>query len=264
MTGLGIGLGLWASRGRVSLPSSTDYPSRWGVVAHWPLDEVSAGAGAVTRADAHGANDLTDNNTVTNAVGKIAAQCAQFTSANNEYLSIADNASLSVGPGVSYWGAGWFLFDALAALRGLVSRRSGTAARDWGLFFDTNNPNAQRIKHRIYDAAGTEIASVPYDVALSTATWYFVVWYYDAVNHLIGISVNGSAYTTVSTGVSEPADTAANFLIGILQAGTTNPHSGRAESVTFGKDPPLGIAALRDEIRDTLYNGGAGRPYPFS
>jgi hypothetical protein len=234
-----------------------DYLSRWGVVAHWPLDEASG-----NRADAHGASTLTDNNTVTSTTGKVAATCAQFTAANNEYLSAPDSAALSVGD-EDFWLAGWFKFDSFGVLRGLVGRRTGTAARDYLLFYDTNAPNAQRLKFRIYNTAGTEIVSVAHDVALATGTWYFVVCYHDSVNDTIGISVNGSAWTTAATGGAAPGDVNAQFLIGILQAATTNPHNGQAESVTLGKSPALGIASLRDEIRDTLHNGGSGIAYPF-
>jgi hypothetical protein len=242
---------------------AVDNPTRWGVVLHLPLNEVSDGLQAVTRSDLQGANDATDNNTVTNATGKIAAQCAQFTAANNEYLSIEDNADLSVGD-IDFWLSGWFKFDSLGVLRGLVGRRTSTAARDYVLFYDTNAPNANRLKFRIYNAAGTEIVSVAHDVALATGTWYFVVCYHDATNDLIGISVNGSAFTTAATGGAAPADVNARFLVGILQATTTNPHNGQAESISLGKSPALGIAALADEIRDTQYAAGAGLAYPWS
>ena len=61
------------------------------LIAYWKLDEASG-----TRNDSKGANHLTDNNTVTQAVGKV-GNAAQFTLANSEYLSIADNADLSAG-----------------------------------------------------------------------------------------------------------------------------------------------------------------------
>lgn len=62
-----------------------------GLVSYWKLDETSG-----TRSDSYGSNHLTDNNTVTSGTGK-SGNCAHFTAANVEHLSIADNASLSVG-----------------------------------------------------------------------------------------------------------------------------------------------------------------------
>ena len=62
-----------------------------GLIAYWTLDEASG-----TRVDAHGNNDLSDNNTVTSTTGKV-GDAAAFATANSEYLSRADNADLSVG-----------------------------------------------------------------------------------------------------------------------------------------------------------------------
>jgi hypothetical protein len=41
----------------------------WGLVSWWEMDESSDGSGAVSRSDSHGANTLTDTNTVTSAAG---------------------------------------------------------------------------------------------------------------------------------------------------------------------------------------------------
>jgi len=66
------------------------------LVAFWELEEVSG-----TRVDAHGANDLTDNNTVASTTGKV-GNCADFEASNSESLSIADNAALSMGVNQSF------------------------------------------------------------------------------------------------------------------------------------------------------------------
>jgi hypothetical protein len=57
-------------------------PLLTNLVAYWKLDESSG-----TRIDSHGSNNLTDNNTVGSATGKI-GNAASFVSANEEYLSI--------------------------------------------------------------------------------------------------------------------------------------------------------------------------------
>ena len=61
-----------------------------GLGANWRLDEVS-GSGL----DSFGANTLTDNFTVTSSTGLVFPLARQFTAANSEYLSIADNAGTS-------------------------------------------------------------------------------------------------------------------------------------------------------------------------
>ena len=60
-----------------------------GLVAYWNLDEASG-----TRLDSVGSNHLADNNTVTQAPG-IKNGAAKFTSANVEFLKVADNPSIN-------------------------------------------------------------------------------------------------------------------------------------------------------------------------
>jgi hypothetical protein len=238
------------------------YVARWGVTAHWPLTEVSDGSGAVTRNDVVGTSHLTDTNTVTNATGKVAAIAAQFTAANTEYLTVADNAALSVGD-LDFWVACWAYFDSFGVLRAIASRRSGTNIRDYLLFYDTNAaPTANRFRFRVYNGTATEIATASSPVVPATGTWYLLVGYHDATNNLVGISVNGEAFTTAAT-TGVPIDTAAPLLVGLLVTPSSNPMNGRIEGLTIGKSPPLGIAAVADEIRDTLYASGSGLAYPW-
>src|SRR3990167_8248201 len=74
------------------------------LMAYFKLDEASG-----TRVDSKSTNDLTDNNTVTQAVGKV-ANAAQFTSANSEYLSIGDTLDLSTGD-IDFTISGWMYPD---------------------------------------------------------------------------------------------------------------------------------------------------------
>src|SRR3990167_5318802 len=74
------------------------------LVAYYNLDEASG-----TRADSVGSNDLTDNNTVTQETG-IVGSSTQHTSPNNEYLSVADTADLSMAD-IDFTVAAWFYMD---------------------------------------------------------------------------------------------------------------------------------------------------------
>ena len=60
---------------------SGDNPGTANLVGDWSMDETSG-----TRADSHGTNNLTDNNTVGSTTGVI-SNAASFVSANSEYLS---------------------------------------------------------------------------------------------------------------------------------------------------------------------------------
>jgi prepilin-type N-terminal cleavage/methylation domain-containing protein len=60
------------------------------LVSYWSLDEASG-----VRYDAHGSNNLTDNNTVTSVTGKI-GNAGVFVKANNETLSIVDGSQIGL------------------------------------------------------------------------------------------------------------------------------------------------------------------------
>lgn len=81
-----------------------------GLVSYWKLEEAN---GARVDSVVASGNDLTDNNTVTQAVG-VLGNAAQFTAANSESLSHADNASLGTGD-IDFTVASWVYFDSLTS-----------------------------------------------------------------------------------------------------------------------------------------------------
>lgn len=89
------------------------------LAAYWKLDEASG-----TRSDSAGSSHLTDNNTVTQSSGRV-GNAGQFTAANNEYLSVADNAALSSGD-VDITVAGWIYLDATFEHKGVLSKGAYT------------------------------------------------------------------------------------------------------------------------------------------
>src|SRR3972149_4825629 len=103
------------------------------LISFWELEEASG-----TRTDSHGANNLTDNNTVTQAVGKV-GNAAQFTAANSEWLDRANEAGLQ--PGVDFTFTFWLYLDSIIASHSIINK----------------------------DASA----------AVSTATWYFFVCWFD-------------------------------------------------------------------------------------
>ena len=92
------------------------------LAAYWQLDEASGG-----RADSIGGNDLTDTNTVTQAAGKIDT-AAHFTAANNESLSIADNAALSMGDD-DFTLAAWVYLDSKGPNNQIIMIRARSPVR---------------------------------------------------------------------------------------------------------------------------------------
>ena len=214
------------------------------LTAHWDLDEASG-----TRVDAKGANDLTDNNTVTQATG-IVSNAAQFTSATTEYLSLADNAALSTGD-IDYTFAAWVYLDTIAGDTGIVNKHNTLNQKEY--MMTTTTTQFRWFVSNDGTAESNVLASTFGN--LSTATWYFVVVYHDSVNNLIGISVNNGAFDTTAHSTGS-FDSTSPFELGRRDdAGATVYLNGRMDETGFWKK-----MLTSQELTD-LYNGGSGNTY---
>src|SRR3990167_5194084 len=67
-------------------------------------------------------------------VGAMAGGAGQFTAVNSEYLSIADNASVSTGDIDFFW-AGWVYLDTKASIQGIASKYA-TNQQEWYLRYN--------------------------------------------------------------------------------------------------------------------------------
>ncbi|MBI2018940.1 hypothetical protein HYS96_04535 [Candidatus Daviesbacteria bacterium] len=221
------------------------------IQAYWKLEEASG-----NRADSVGSNTLTDNATVTQATGKI-GNAAQFTSANSEYLSINDNASLSVGSGVSVSMAAWVYLDATGTAAKIISKWGpNVGEKDYDLYY--TGTRFEGAVRNLADDTGTSRTATTFG-APSANTWYFVVFWYDDTADTLNIQVNDGAVdsTSYSGGVQ---DGTYGVQIGSLR-GTSQFWNGRIDALGFWKK------ALTAEERTALYNGGgsgAGMEHPFT
>lgn len=213
-----------------------------GLLSYWKLDEASG-----TRVDSvtTSGNDLTDNNTVTQAVGKI-ANAAQFTAANTEYLSRVSNAGLQVGASSAEWW-GWFYLDTATGPFPAWYHLVAKGGNEYRIqITDTN----MRMQAYFGGTPITASRALP-----SITTWHFFDAYFDAPNQLIGIALDGGAFTTQATGSGTMDTTATQFNLGALNGG--NPLNGRLDEVGFTK------RLLTTAERTALYNSGNGVTYPF-
>lgn len=215
--------------------------------AHWKLNEASG-----TRLDeTANNNDLTDNNTVTQATGKI-DNAGQFVRANNEFLSIADNASLSMGD-IDFSMACWVYLDTIPSNDYILAKWGGTQ-NEYTL--DYLGGGTDRFRFSTYDGANQRTVTANNFGAVSTGTWYFLYVYHDSVNNEIGISVNDGAVDALANanGVN---DSNSDFRIGARVSGGDQYWNGRMDSLSFWK------RVLTAQERTDLYNGGSGFDYPF-
>lgn len=227
-----------------------------GLVSFWKLDEASG-----TRADAVGTGcggsgcNLTDINTVTQAVGKI-GNAAQFTSANSEYLTHVDHADLSTGD-IDFSASAWVYLDNIDTDQAIVGQYlTSTNQRSWSLNYYSSSKYFRLSVSSDGTATGFNSIEASTFGQIQASTWYFVVVWHDSVNNTINIQVNNGAvdskaYTTGTL------DSNGDFAIGAM-ANPIQFFNGRIDAVGFWKK------VLSSSEKTELYNGGNGLEYPFT
>lgn len=231
-------------------------PLLTNLISYWKLDEASG-----TRNDSHGTNHLTDNNTVTQAVGKI-GNCAQFTAANSEFLSIADNASFDLSGAMS--ASFWVYRDTVGLDETYVGK--WTYDTDGEFVFQSGSTDMNKMRIFLATSAGDpgsgcnmEFASF----ATVASTWYHLAVVFDGslsgnANRL-KVYQNGSALTLSVVAGAVPAtlrNGTAPFHLGKFGGALTRYHNGRLDEVG------LWSRALTSGEVAQLYNSGNGVTYP--
>jgi len=224
-------------------PSATSLLT--GLKAFWKLEETSG-----IRYDIHGENDLSDNNTVGYAAGKF-GNAAQFTAANVEYLSVADNADLSAGVD-SFTFASWVYLYGTEAFLTIVDK-GGYSDMGTEYYTEYRHSPYPLILFTMADGSGHySYVMVPFS---TYNEWVLITAWYDADNDVAYLRINDqtpitNTYTYGSQDTSEP------FNIGVITDGYF-PLDGRVDSVGFWK------RTLTSYEQCALYNGGDGLDYPF-
>lgn len=219
-----------------------------GLEAWWKLDEASGDA-----LDAHGANDLTDGNTVGSAAGKV-NNARDFDDTSSEYFSIADNASLSFGD-EELTIAGWcFMQSGSGVIRTIAAKRQDTTIE-----YILRHDGGVSGKLAFYVSSdGSSFTSTTANTfgATPNDTWMFVVAQHDPTNNLIKISVNNGAFDTAahSTGVFNGSS---QFQLGCYV------NTGTPSELWGGLIDEVGVwrRLLSDPEITFLYNSGNGVTY---
>lgn len=228
-----------------STPTATEVPPTLlnDLISYWNFDEENG-----TRLDASGSNDLTDNNTVEYASGKI-ENAASFNSGAHEFLSHDDNEELSTGE-TDFTIAVWVYFTDLSEHRTIVNKADNSSENEYHLIYDND---AHKIRFYAYDGSW-KYASDP--TTISTDTWYHIVAWYDESKQEIAVSVNDSVPGTQSLS-SAIEDSSAPFKVGVRYTGQLY-MQGYIDELGFWK------RVLTDTERSQLYNDGDGLTYPFT
>lgn len=218
-----------------------------GLITYWKLEEASG-----TRADSEPTTpqDLTDNNTVTQTTGKI-GNAAFFTAANSESLTHVDSADLSTG-NIDFSVVAWAKFTSLSGSMWFVSQWiAGGNQRAWAINYDATSG---RLRFSV-SSDGTTQVHLQADAFGPPATnaWYMIFASHDSVNNTINISVNNGSANSVahSTGVLDSTGAFNLGNVGSLYLDGALDECGLWKKV-------LSAAEVTE-----LYNGGAGKTYPF-
>lgn len=212
------------------------------LISYWELNEASGNA-----IDAHGSNDLTDNNTVGSAAGKI-NNARSFVSANTEFLSRATNADLETGD-IDFTFSAWVNISDKSTFRGFITKQQ--ADIEYILRYDSST---DRLAFYVSsDGSGFTSVSANNFGSPSTSTWYFVTCWHDAAANTINIQVNNGTPNSAShsTGVKVGTN---GFAIGGRASGGEL-WDGLIDQVGFWK------RKLTDGERTELYNSGNGLSY---
>lgn len=213
------------------------------LISYWKLDE-----GSGTRFDATTTNnDLTDNNNVGFADGKINS-AANFPIAGSGHLSHLSNSSLQTGD-IDFTFCGWiYLYNLTSSA--MLSKWSGN--EEYAIRFLAG---IDRFEFIVDDGSGsTTVRANNFGLPVIN-TWHFICAWHDATANTINIQVNdGIADSTAHTTGVDIANSP--FVIGGLGT-TTNLADGRIDEVGFWK------RILTSEERTKVYNNDNGLSYPF-
>lgn len=219
-------------------PAPTN-PGTTNLVSWWELNETTG-----TRNDSHGANHLSSNNSVGYTSGLV-GNAANFVAANNQYLSIADNTSLSLTGNMTI--SFWFRYTAApAATQYLIAKRTGASGRSYSIQILSTG----YLVFTAY-ADGSTATNITTAIVAPTNTWNFVTaTHNNGSNITLRINNETPVSATLTGGIY---DSLAAFSVGSIVGASS--FSGDIDE--------LGVytRVLSTDELDWLYNSGAGRSY---
>ncbi len=230
-----------------------EVPIRHGLAAYWRMEES-----ATTRFDALGYNDLLDIATVTATTGPSGlGTCAQFTSANSEYLEtgIIDVSNpLRLGVDDDFTLTAWVYLDSVGANREVIGQRGESPANTNGWLVQYNNVDTAFVFRYPQTGAGVNALALG---APSLATWYFIVVWRNRRAGTLHIQVNnGTVNSAAESGTPVVLTTPVRIGAAKNTAGAAvNFMNGRIDEVAIWKRV-LGV-----DTKTYLYKAGAGRPF---
>lgn len=218
-----------------------------GLVAFWPLSEVSDADDAVERI-----GGLTATQTSSPVSAGVRLRSRNFTTGRR--FDRANSATLQTGD-ISFFFHIRFNWNGSGSFPTLFAKDDQSSQREYGVYIDTSDGN--KLKFYI-SANGTSITQVAAATLgnVPTSTEYSALFYHDADLNVIGIAINGTVDTESAYSSGVRAGTAG------LCIGDTTAHTGINFSGTL-RDFGLWKAAKPTTQATALYNSGVGLPYEY-
>lgn len=222
---------------------------RYGLVEAWSLGDLNA---------AYSTHHLTNNNAAAFVPGGKLGAAVDLELSSSQSLSVADTPALSGGVGSSLWLSAWFNPESIPATLQHIAGKltTGTNQREYRLIL-TGTTSRFGFGGSAAGTSTTNANATTFGAA-TIGVWHHLFGYYDPNTSLLGIAVNGGPFDTASL-VGGIFDGSGPFTIGAQGSLAADFADGMTDGVAFGKNPPLGMTYLRNEIRDYLWRGGAGR-----
>lgn len=210
---------------------------------------VAYGLGDLTDATG-GGRTLTNVNGATVEAGKV-GNATRFSAPSLQYLERASDSSLQTG---NYdWGlALWVNLDTGGGGGGIVTRDAGPSAREFRLV--NSGPSVA-----VLTLLGGSFASVS---AAITTGWNFLLGWVDVAGATLNLKSNNGTTQSVALGTPNSPSTPPLRIGASAEVGSEAYFSGLVDAMVFFR-PSVPIGPIIDPINTTLWNGGAGREYPF-
>ena len=176
---------------------------------------------------------------------------SQFTAANSEYLSVANDANLQFG-NEDFSVANWVWFDSATTFPSPVGKwATGGNTREYTFYYNTITS-----KYGFFVSSdGTVNSGVFPTATTASGAWHYVVGAHDSVNNLLKISIDGAAFETAAYTLGCNANTSA-FTIGFPDASLLGTYwDGRVCKAGVWRK-----VLSADEVTQ-LYNSGNGLAY---
>lgn len=215
------------------------------LVSYWKLEEASG-----TRNDEHGSNDLTDNNTTTNAAG-ILGNGALMAGANDEYLSITDASQTGLDAQTDFSISFWYKPTTLGG--GHIFGKWTHATQNQ---YRLDLSSTQMTLYTADACAGYSYTGKSWTHSMSAGTIYHFVLTYNRTTGGVELFKDGSS---LGTGTVKAA---VRNCTGVFCLGTISPYT---ETINGLLDEVGWWSRVLTSTEVTeLYNSGAGLAYPFS